>query len=256
MNFVFDLDGTICFKGKPVTEKLLQALEHMQSCGHQVIFASARPIRDMLPVIHPRLHSWTMIGGNGSLISRKGSIIHSSSFTDSQIHAIKSILSEFQATYLIDGEWDYSYTGPRDHPILHNLDPAKLAKMVDLDDHQSIIKILILTSNNLEELTKRLSSLDVVTHTHGNENVLDISPNNVDKWHAIRKLGIQQNEYVAFGNDANDISMFRHAKHSVMIGYHDALAEYAAEIIPLDKNTEQMIIEKLDQLSRQETYVR
>jgi len=255
MNFVFDLDGTICFKGKPITDKLLEALEHIQSCGHQVIFASARPIRDMLPVINSRLHSLTMIGGNGSLISKNGSIIHSSSFSDSQVNAIKSILSEFQATYLIDGEWDYSYTGPQDHPILNNLDPAKLAKMVDLDVHNAIIKILILTSNNMEELTKRLSSLDVVTHTHGNENVLDISPKDVDKWNAIRNLGIQKNEYVAFGNDANDISMFRHAKHSVMIGYHDALAEYATEIIPLDENTEQMIIEKLDQLSHQERYI-
>jgi len=255
MNFVFDLDGTICFKGKPITDKLLEALERISSHGHEVIFASARPIRDMLPVINSRLHSWTMIGGNGSLISKNGSIIHSSSFTHSQLHTIKSIMSEFQATYLIDGEWDYSYTGPQDHPILNNLDPAKLAKMVDVDDHQSIIKILILTSSSMAELTKRLSALDVVTHTHGNENVLDISPNNVDKWHAIRKLGIQQNDYVAFGNDANDISMFKHAKHSVMIGYHDALAEYATEMIPLVENTEQMIIEKLDQLSRQEIYV-
>lgn len=25
MNFIFDLDGTICFKGKPLTEEILQA---------------------------------------------------------------------------------------------------------------------------------------------------------------------------------------------------------------------------------------
>lgn len=27
MKFVFDLDGTICFKGKPVSEKVLTALK-------------------------------------------------------------------------------------------------------------------------------------------------------------------------------------------------------------------------------------
>lgn len=250
MNFVFDLDGTICFKGKPVTDKILTTLENIQLKGHHILFASARPIRDMLPVLNQKFHSYTMIGGNGSLVSQNCKIIHSHSFTDSQVESIKSILDEFRATYLIDGEWDYSYTGPQDHPILNHLDPSKLAKMVDLDVHTSIIKILILTSDNMEELTKRISTLDVVTHQHGNENVLDISPKDIHKWNAINRLGIRQDEYIAFGNDANDITMFRNAKHSVMIGYHEELAKHATETIPLDENTEDMIVEKLKQLSQ------
>ncbi len=128
--------------------------------------------------------------------------------------------------------------------------------MVDLDVHKSIIKILILTSDNMEELTKRISTLDVITHTHGDENVLDISPKNIHKWSAISRLGIKQDEYIAFGNDANDITMFMSAKHSVMISYHKDLAKYASETISLDENTEDMIVEKLDQLSRIYDYTR
>ncbi|MEC1535480.1 HAD hydrolase family protein [Bacillus sonorensis] len=52
MNFVFDLDGTICFEGQPVSEHLLMAFEELKAQGHEVIFASARPIRDLLPVLH------------------------------------------------------------------------------------------------------------------------------------------------------------------------------------------------------------
>lgn len=250
MKFVFDLDGTICFKGQPVSEKVLVALEKLMAQGHEVIFASARPIRDLLPVLHERFHNYSMIGGNGSLVSRNGRIIHAQSFTDIQINAIKSLLSEFNATYLIDGKWDYSYTGPEDHPILNNLDPSQLAKKVDIDIHQSIIKILILTSDNMAEFTKRVATLDVVTHTHGDENVLDISPKDVHKWSALMKLGIKQDEYIAFGNDANDVTMFMNAKHSVMVGYHENLATYASETIQLDENTEDMIAWKLDELSR------
>lgn len=36
MKFVFDLDGTICFKGQPVSEKLLNGLEVLESQGHEV----------------------------------------------------------------------------------------------------------------------------------------------------------------------------------------------------------------------------
>ncbi len=75
MKFVFDLDGTICFNGKPVSEKILVSLETLVAHGHEVIFASARPIRDLLPVLHERFHAYPMIGGNGSLISKNGSII-------------------------------------------------------------------------------------------------------------------------------------------------------------------------------------
>ncbi|MEJ7530364.1 HAD hydrolase family protein, partial [Staphylococcus hominis] len=86
--------------------------------GHQVIFASARPIRDMLPVISKEFHNYTMIGGNGSLILSNGKIIKSvsfslsDSFSLSEMKKIKQLINEFDATYLIDGDWDYAYTGP------------------------------------------------------------------------------------------------------------------------------------------------
>ena len=60
--------------------KILNSLERLRNSGHQVIFASARPIRDMLPVISKKFHNYTMIGGNGSLILSNGKIIKSFSF--------------------------------------------------------------------------------------------------------------------------------------------------------------------------------
>lgn len=60
MKFVFDLDGTICFKGQPVSEKILSALSKLTDQGHEVIFASARPIRDILPIL--REDWWQALG--------------------------------------------------------------------------------------------------------------------------------------------------------------------------------------------------
>ena len=31
---------------------------------------------------------------------------------------IKQLIDEFDATYLIDSDWDYAYTGPQNHSIL------------------------------------------------------------------------------------------------------------------------------------------
>lgn len=249
MKFVFDLDGTICFKGKPISEKILYSLKELTEEGHEVIFASARPIRDMLPVIHEDFHHYTMIGGNGSLISKEGSMIYSKAFSPEEISTITYLIDQFEATYLIDSEWDYAYTGSNDHPILQNVDQAKLAKLVHLQSLASIVKILLLTSNDHEQLAKELAKLNVFVNIHHNENILDISPKGINKWSALIELGIQTGSYIAFGNDANDLSMFEHALHSVMIGHHEQLSHLAKEAIPLENDYEQAIIEKLTQLA-------
>jgi len=251
LKFVFDLDGTICFKGQPISNSILQSLSELEESGIEVIFASARPIRDMLPVIDKSFHHYTMIGGNGSLISKEGKIIKSSSFSINEISEIKNLIKQYNATYLIDSEWDYAYTGPDTHPILQNLDPAKLAKMVSIESLNSIVKVLFLTSDNMDELAEKLSNLNVYVNKHGNENVLDISPSGINKWSALKSLGINENTYIAFGNDANDISMFENALHTIMIGYHEQLAPLAKESISLSADYEQEIAEKIRTLSKE-----
>ncbi|WP_053220327.1 HAD-IIB family hydrolase [Virgibacillus senegalensis] len=249
MNFVFDLDGTICFKGKPVSENILQALEKVQEYGHRIIFASARPIRDMLPVLPTRFHSYTMIGGNGSLIAEQGKLTHKTAFSEHHRNVIKQLIGIQNASYLIDGQWDYSYTGPVDHPILNKVDPGKLAKNIPVELHPAVVKALILSADDMTMFAQELEKLDVVIHRHAKENVLDISPKSINKHTALRTLEIE--EYIAFGNDANDIQLFENAMHSVMIGHHTELAAYAKEEIPLTGDYEMIIAERIVELGRE-----
>ena len=253
MNFIFDLDGTICFKGKPVTKNIIDTLKLLEQNGHRVIFASARPIRDLLPVIDEHFHSTTLIGGNGSLISKNGKIIFSRAFSSVQLTAMKNLIETYSAAYLIDGEWNYAYTGDLEHPIRSNLDPNGLAEEVLLENLGQVVKILILHSANQEKIASEAEKLGLRVHRHHGENIVDISPPGIDKWSAIQELGIKENEYIAFGNDANDIVMFRHAKYAVMIGEHEELVRYAQRDIPLDEVCEQTIVDCLNQLNDEKT---
>ena len=74
MKFVFDLDGTICFKGQPLSAGIIAALEECVKNGHEVIFASACPIRDLLPVLPESMHKFSMVGGNGAFVAKNGEI--------------------------------------------------------------------------------------------------------------------------------------------------------------------------------------
>lgn len=114
-----------------------------------------------------------------------------------------------------------AYTGPQNHSILKNLDPLNSANLVDLDSLKSVVKVLILTSNNNELLSEKLSELDVYVNKHRNESVLDISPKGIHKWSALKILGIDKGDYIAFGNDSNDISMIENALYTVMVGHHE-----------------------------------
>lgn len=252
---MFDLDGTVCFQGQPVSSKILHSLSELTKEGIEVIFASARPIRDMLPVIDELFHHYTMVGGNGSLIAKEGKIIQSHSFSTNEMTEIKKLIQKYHATYLIDGNWDYAYTGPRTHPILQNVDQGKLAKKVSLESLDSVVKVLFLTSNNMDKLAEKLLDLNVYVNKHSNENVLDISPSGINKWTALKTLGIEENTYIAFGNDANDISMFEHALHTVMIGYHEQLAPLSKETISLSGSYEQEIAEKILSLSKKYRHI-
>lgn len=248
MRFVFDLDGTICFKGQPISEKLLVSLEKLVAQGHEVIFASARPIRDLLPVLHERFHHYTMIGGNGSMVAIRGKIVSIISFDEETLANIVQLLRTYNCSYLIDGDWDYAYTGPSTHPILNNLDPEGRAKNVKLDKLHTIVKILVLTSDNMEAVEERLRNLNVVIHSHGNEGIIDISPNGIDKWSGLQQLGMKEKEYIAFGNDANDITMFQHALYSVMIGESLQLAPFSTEQLVLNEDIENILVQRINEL--------
>lgn len=235
MKFVFDLDGTICFQGKPLSPTIIEALDQLTKHGHEVIFASARPIRDLLPILPDHMHTYPMVGGNGAIVANNNHIMSTVHFEDDVRARIVSIIDQFKLNYLIDSQWDYCYTGSDDHPIRRNVDPQKRAKHVPLGSILKIIKIVLLEIPDAIPVLQKLSELPIVIHEHNHEAILDLSPKGINKWNGLQQLGVADRSYIAFGNDANDISMFQHAHTSIMIGYHHELAKYATETVQGDE---------------------
>ncbi|MFJ7664886.1 HAD-IIB family hydrolase [Lysinibacillus sp. NPDC097162] len=234
MKFVFDLDGTICFKGQPLSEGITAALEDCLKNGHEVIFASARPIRDMLPVLPESMRTFPMVGGNGAFIANNGDIKEIAAFDGEIIEAIKQIITTYQLAYLVDGDWDYAYTGSESHPIYQNLDPLQLAKRVVLEELKDIVKIVLFPGEHHQNILAQLRKLPISLYEHASENILDMSPSGIDKWTGLTKLGVLQNQFIAFGNDANDAAMFEKALASVCVGEHP-VGQHATVQVPSEE---------------------
>jgi len=253
MKFIFDLDGTICFKGQPLTLQMVQALESLEHIGHSIIFASARPIRDLLPILPQSMHHYPMIGGNGAFVVPSKLQISTTYFDPETTDALLQLLVTYDADYLIDSNWDYAYYARKDYAIRNNLDPQQRAVNKPLNNLEGLVKVVVLQSDNNEAMMEELTKLPVVISKHGNEDIIDISPQCIDKWAGIQALGIQPHDYIAFGNDANDLSMFAYAKYSVCVGNHPQLAELANEVIPSD---EEHVIRKIRDVANSATLTR
>ncbi|HIW32530.1 MAG TPA: HAD family hydrolase [Candidatus Paenibacillus intestinavium] len=250
MTFIFDLDGTICFKGQPLSEVIVRSLQSLEEHGHSIIFASARPIRDLLPILPQSMQHYPMIGGNGAFVAVEPLQIKTTFFEQEIAQSILQLIKKYNADYLIDSNWDYAYYARKEYAIRRNLDPQQRAFNQPLDNLPGFVKVVILDSDDNELMLDELSTLSVVISKHGNEDIIDISPQNIDKWAGIQALSIAPYDYIAFGNDANDLSMFTFAKYSICVGNHPQLVELANEAIESD---EQIIASKIIELA--ENYI-
>ena len=255
MKFVFDLDGTICFKGQPLSEGITNALEACIENGHEIIFASARPIRDLLPVLPETMRKFSMVGGNGAFVAQNGETIEVTAFEAEIVKEIQNIISAFRLPYLIDGDWNYAYTGSgsETHPIYQNLDPLKLAKNVSLRELKDIVKVVLFPGEQRNEIVGELKKLPISLYEHASENIVDMSPNGIDKWNGLTKLGIAEGEFIAFGNDANDASMFAKARESICVGEHK-VSELASLQVPSEEAAIIKMLSELNEKYKEEAF--
>ena len=227
MHFVFDIDGTLCFDGKTIDTSIVTALYTLVHDGHDITFASARPIRDLVPVLPESFRNGRLVGGNGCFTQQDG-IITANIFTPALLTELQNIIRKHNLTYLADGEWDYAYTGNIEHPIYKNIDQTS-AKNVPLSSLQKVCKLVLFSPN--EDVLATLNTLPVNITTYKTENAIDISPLGINKVHGLHQLGIY--DFIAFGNDSNDQCLFEHALFSVCVGEHD-VKQYASKVITRD----------------------
>lgn len=217
---VFDVDGTICFDGRTIGPDIVDALRSLRErC--ELVFASARPIRDLLPVLPEDLHAATLIGGNGAFSRVEGELTVLGIDHEDRV-LIDRLIDEHELTVLIDGEWDYCFTGDQAHRIFRQLDAGRLASNIPREQIERYSKVVLFASGSRIEEELRQSPLSI--NVHPDEGIIDIAPSGITKHHALGRLGIADGAYVAFGNDANDELMLRHAGTSYCVGAHPALS--------------------------------
>ena len=234
MKFVFDIDGTICFDYTDLSLEGSALLDLIEAQGHEVIFASARPIRDMIPVIKDKYKDHRLIGANGAMVSHQGEIVEACLFEKEQLKNIMSILEDDNAIFLADGTWDFHYNGDGSHELMDYVNKGKLGKNVPLTSLDGIMKIIVFEADDLDSVKTKLEALGLSTWQHPRTLTIDIVACHTNKYEALKRQGID--EYIAMGNDINDKEMLEHAKLAIMIDHHDDLVALVDHQVAYDEN--------------------
>lgn len=222
--YVFDIDGTISTGGKKVHPVICQKLSELSE-NNNIIFASARPVRDMLPMISDDLRSSSLfIGCNGGMAWRGGEIVLSYVLEHNFISHIIDVMNKFEVPYVLDGEWNYSVS-KKSHPFheyIRSLSNYEVCEEEIISN--GVTKILILSEDNKNEILSHTKDYSVSMHTHRSDGFYDLTPEGNNKYRTLSKL-IGKQKYIAFGNDQNDFIMLREAEISVFIGEREDFKE-------------------------------
>ncbi|WP_129661286.1 HAD-IIB family hydrolase [Rothia uropygialis] len=217
---VFDVDGTICFDGHRISEDIVEALRELRGF-RQLIFASARPLRDLVPVIPTDLQDQTLIGGNGAFVRHAGQT-EVVGFRAGDRRMLDELIDAHEYAYLLDGPWDYAYTGDADHRIFRQLDAGRLASHVERSRLETYSKAVLFTED--AQTIDRLRRAGLTVTHHPAEGLIDVAPSGISKFAALSPLRVSAGSYTAFGNDANDVDLLRNAEQSYCVGDHPSLS--------------------------------
>lgn len=246
-NFVFDIDGTVSFDGQSIPDNIVNSIKKIILNDNQVIFASARPIRDLLPVLPEEFSDNLLIGANGAMVSNQSEIRIINSIGKKDAEYIFELITRYQLSYVVDSDWNYASQISESNCMYGQIDVGNFARRVPLSMIESPVKVILLdlTDELIEEISGLLNAntnLSVVSHI--GEGNLNITASEVNKYSTLNKLGIT--EYIAFGNDMNDIEMLQHAESGIWItSKTDPLVDNqtvcAADVNEIIKNIEMLL---------------
>ena len=233
-----------------IAPEIKSILKKAQDFGHEVTFASARAYRDCIALLTGELAYKRVVGLNGGLVYDNGQLIFKQHLTRQAYQSALTWCHYYRLPYFVDDDFDYAYFKGEKMPFISSVDPLHLANRLEIDQLKIPIKMVIYLGDH-EELAQplcreleALKQIDVDYHNH--EKCLYLNPYATNKATTVmRHVG---SDFIAFGNDKNDIALFKDSLYSVQVGNFPSLKRYADEQVTADSASVCRRISKLFEL--------
>ena len=225
---VTDLDDTLLSGKKEITEYTLTIIRKCQELGIKFVPATARPLSKIEPL---GISADALITLNGSRIYQAGEQIYHKGISKKELNAfLPTFLKKYNTCRISVDMDDFFYTNHDLSEIEPKLTNFKIHDLMTLPD--KIIDRILLTLPQPSEIKNLQEILPDYLHAHlfRDQSFCRILHKDVSKAAAIshlcEKWQIDPSEVVAFGDDYNDIEMFKLCGQGVAV--ENAIAELKA----------------------------
>lgn len=270
-----DIDGTLLNSYGEVSKENKEAIKMVIDKEIDVVLASGRMPKAVLPIANEVCANKYLISGNGAAIYdiENDETIYSNYMTKEKVLEIIDICEKNSMFYnvytnnvILTKSLNYNILfyhnenkkNPEDKKIKINItnDIYNYIKNYEGDD---LLKITICDSdkmifNSIMNKLKTLRDIDVLEVAHMSKKIIkhgtedfeisyfytEISNKNVNKWTAIealiRKLGIKKEEVMAIGDNINDKEMIENAGIGIVTGNSSPLMKEIADKVVASNN--------------------
>ncbi len=253
---VSDMDGTLLNDEKELSPKFQQVYTKLQEKGIKFVVASGRPSYSLVPQFNFFNHNILFICDNGAFINMDEEPIVVKPLDMSFVHSIIKDARATEGVYITVCGMHTSYIEKSQKEFLPEASKYyKGLEVVDdlLELDETILKIALFDSktwkNNSWEIWQKYNEHLAIAPS--SDQWIDIMPIEVNKGMALKivqeKLGVSNDETMAFGDYLNDLEMLKMAKYSyAMENAHPDIKNIASFVAP-DNNKDGVLntIEKV-----------
>lgn len=240
---VSDFDGTIIKEGHNVPpESFFETVNALLERGIPFVAASGRQYANLTRILAPIADKIDFIAENGCLVRYRGQVIYKAEIERSLcMELLKDLTQEAGTEVMVSGE-DTSYVVTGNEEFVRMLRDRIKNNVTRVYSYEGIkepiIKISIWWKDGIPEKEKslylekygeRLNVLD------GGNGWLDFNIKGSGKGEALQvlaaKMGIHERQFVAFGDNENDISMLKTAGLSYAVSTAKESVKVQADLV-------------------------
>lgn len=280
-----DIDGTLLNSHGEVTDKNKQTIQKVIEKGVDVVLASGRMPKAILPIANEINANKYLISGNGAIIYdiQKHEIVYNNYMRKEKVLEIVELCEKNSMFYNIYTN-NSILTKSLNYNILfyHNENRKKTEdKKIKINivndmynyiknyNGEDLLKITICDNNkmifnSIINKLKKIKDIDVLEVGHMSRKIIqhgteefeisyfytEISNRNVNKWTAIQELmhilEIKEEEIMAIGDNINDIEMIKNAEIGIATGNSSPLVKKVANKV-VSTNDENGVAEAIEE---------
>jgi Cof subfamily protein (haloacid dehalogenase superfamily) len=247
-----DLDGTLNNDEKKITPQTKAALLRVQEAGIRVVLASGRPAPGLLreaTELDLEQHHGLLLSYNGGKVIDLTSqeILYENSISNKMAKKLLQHLEPYPVTPIVD-DGQYFYTDDEDSFYIqqekswNNMESIAVANVCDAVDFNPVKILIAAPPEDLQPLISAIREpfCEELSFIASAPFYLEATAKGINKAFSLdkicQKLQIKQDEVMAFGDAANDLSMIDFAGVGVAMGNACSQLKERADEITLSNN--------------------